>query len=236
MKQWMLFIVAGVCVWNVETSRANSPETRCGKNLPVACLSATDSSSELSQTGLTPLQQAVVRLDSARTADDWLQARTRFERLSSVETEAWLPYYYLAFTDIELFFRTPDEKQRMLYLEDASQCVDKLKDLKRKDPKERSEIAALRGYLFYARVAANPAENGAKYAGAVISFFQEALKLNPENPRALLLHASFRRRMADTMHQTYEVYETEMQRAAALLQQPVSPVEFPHWGKMQMAY
>lgn len=236
MKQWMLLIVAGGLLVTAETSKANGLETGYAKSVPPVGRQVENEPAEAPQAGLPLLQQAVARLDSARTPADWQQARAQFERLSSVEPAAWLPCYYQAFTDIELFFRTSDEKERMQYLEDASICLDKLKDLKRKDPKERSEITALRGYLLYARVAANPGENGPKYAGTVIALFQEALKSNPDNPRALLLHASFRRRMAAAMQQTYQEYETDMKRASALLEQPVSPLEFPHWGKIQMAY
>lgn len=236
MKQWMLLIVAGGLLVTVETSKANGLETGGEEGVPSVCRPVENDPSEAPQTGPTLLQQAVARLDSAQTPADWQQARAQFERLSSVERDAWLPCYYQAFADIELFFRTSGEQERMQYLDDASACLDQLKDLKRKDPKERSEITALRGYLLYARVAANPGENGPKYAGTVIALFQEALALNPGNPRALLLHASFRRRMAAAMQQTYPEYEADMQRASALLEQPVSPMEFPHWGKIQMAY
>lgn len=236
MKPWMLLIVASGLLSAAATSKAESLETEYIKSVPALCPPIANDPSEASQTGPSLLQQAVARLDSAQTPADWLQARAQFERLSSVESDAWLPCYYQAFADIELFFRTSGEQERMQYLEDASVCLDKLKDLKRKDPKEQSEIAALRGYLLYARVSANPAENGPKYAGTVIALFREALTLNPDNPRALLLHASFRHRMAAAMQQTYKEYETDMQRAAALLDQPVSPAEFPHWGKMQRTY
>lgn len=184
----------------------------------------------------SPLQQAVARLDSASTPAEWLQARARFERLSLADDAGWLPCYYLAFTDIELFFRTSDEKEQTLYLEEAGQWLDRLKKMKMKNPAERSEIATLQGYWHYARVAANPGANGPKYAGLVLSSLGEALRLNPENPRALLLNASFRQRMAAAMRQTYEPYQAEMDRAAVLLEQPVTPAESPHWGKRQMGY
>lgn len=190
----------------------------------------------VAQSALPLLQKAVAQLDSARTVPDWQQARTQFERLSSVDGSSWLSVYYLAFTDIELFFRTSDEQERTRYLKEAAECLDRLKEMKVKNPAERSEIAVLGGYIYYARVAANPGENGPKYAGLILSSFGEALKLNPDNPRALLLNASFQKRMAAAMQQTYESYEEEMNRAAALLEQPVSAVEFPHWGKQQMRY
>lgn len=184
----------------------------------------------------SPLQQAVTRLDSASTPAEWQQVRARFERLSLADDSGWLPCYYLAFTDIELFFRTSDEKEQTLYLEEAGRCLDRLKEMTVENPAERSEIVTLQGYWHYARVAANASENGPRYAGLVLSCFGEALKLNPENPRALLLNASFRQRMAAAMRQTYESYQAEIDRAAALLEQPVTPPQFPHWGKRQMGY
>lgn len=226
MKQLMLSLLFGGIIFpSFHPLQAETPRQ-----------SATPDRPALAQSALTPLQKAVARLDSARTPAEWQQVRAQFERLSSVDASSWLPTYYLAFTDIELFFRTSGGEERAGYLEEAAACLDRLKEMKVKDPAERSEIATLRGYEYYARVAADPAQNGPKYAALILSSFGEALRLNPDNPRALLLNASFQKHMAAAMRQTYEPYNDERSRAAALLERPVSPAEFPHWGKQQMAY
>lgn len=226
MKLLMLCILFGGIIYLSSGSLQAKTSLRAGRT--------DDPASGRSELAL--LQKAVARLDSARTPDEWRQARLSFERLSSAGMTSWLPLYYLAFTDIELFFRASQEQERTRYLEEAGACLDRLKEMKVKHPAERSEIAALRGYWQYARVAADPRENGPKYAALVLASFGEALRLNPANPRALLLNASFQKRMAAAMRQTYPSYEEEMNRAAILLEQPVSPAECPHWGKQQMEY
>lgn len=226
MRPWMFCIFfGGIIILSFGSSQAAlSPTAR--RTDPRA----------IGQSPLTPLQQAVARLDSAVAPAEWQQVRALFERLSSVDTSSWLPTYYLAFADLELFFLASDRQQQARYLEEAGACLDRLKEMNVQNPAERSEIAALRGYWLYARVAADPGENGPKYAGLVLSSFGEALRLNPANPRALLLNASFQKHMAAAMRQTYPPYEEEMRRASALLDRPVSPAEFPHWGRRQMTY
>lgn len=181
------------------------------------------------------LETAVARLDSARTPADWKAARALFQRLASCDTGNWLPVYYQAYTDIELVFRTADASEKQLYLEEAGVCLATLEKMKTTDATVRSEWLTLNAYWHYARVAVDPAVNGPKYAGVITARFAEALQLNPRNPRALLLNASFQQRMAAFMNGSYPGYADDRTQAAALLDQEAVGV-LPHWGRIQLAY
>lgn len=181
------------------------------------------------QSGKTALEQAVYQLDNARTPDEWKQARNLFERLSLADPSAWLPGYYLAYTDIELSFRTNEVQQKQYYLKEASDCLEKLKKMKMNDPKERSEVSTLRGYWYFAQMAIDPAQNGPKYAGIVTNLYGEALKLNPENPRAIYLNAVFQHSMASFMGGTYEKLNDDIQRAMKLFKVQTKDNTSPHW-------
>lgn len=184
----------------------------------------------------TPLlEKAVAALDTTRSASGWKAVRNQFQRLAVADAANWLPLYYQAYTDIELVFRTSDVEERNLYLQDAQICLEELNKMKPSADAIRSEWLTLSGYWYYAQVAVDPAANGPKYAGLISARFAEALQRNSENPRAILLNASFQQRMAAFMHTSYSRYADDLRQASGLLEQETADV-FPHWGQVQLAY
>ncbi|MDH6358084.1 hypothetical protein [Parabacteroides sp. PF5-9] len=178
-----------------------------------------------------PLATAVERLDQAQTPDDWKQTRILFERLASVNPEALLPTYYLAFIDIQLSFIVTDQKEKYQYLEEAETYLEKLKKTKLSDKAIRSEISTLKGYWYFAQMALNPAVNGPKYAGVITAAYSEALQQNPDNPRAIVLNAHFQQNMSNFTGGSYASFESDMKQAKTLFETiPVDPL-LPHWGK-----
>lgn len=176
------------------------------------------------------LETAIALLDSAKSKTDMEQVRNRFERLRMVDAEAWLPCYYQAYTDIVLSFREETPERKLSYLEEARTCLDRLKRMKLMDMSARSEISTLSGYWYFAQMALNPAVNGPKYVGVITACYQEALKMNPENPRAIFLNAYFQKSMATFMNQTYASFEEDMQKARTLLNTQSQQTLYPHWG------
>lgn len=184
-----------------------------------------------SQSISAPLESAVRQIDQASNPAEWKQGRSAFERLTMVDATAWLPMYYLAYTDIQLSFMSSDPKEKMQYIDEAQTCLEKLQKMKVQDPKDRSEISTLKGYWYYAQMAMNPAVNGPRYSGAIINCYQEALKLNPNNPRAIFLNASFQENMAQFMNGHYPSLEEDMKRADVLFSQEPTDTVAPHWGR-----
>ena len=176
------------------------------------------------------LEAAVARLDTVSSAGGLKEVRKEFERLYAAEAAGWLPVYYLAYTDISLLFFPARDAEKEQYRNEAETCLDQLAKMKLPDA-VRSEVAALKGYGYYAQVALDPAANGPKYAGIILSCFAEALRLNPANPRAILLNALFRKHMAAFLHQEYGAYAAEVQRADSLFDAESRSALVPRWGK-----
>ena len=175
------------------------------------------------------LEKGIRMLEQAESGADWKKVRSHFERITSVDPNDWLPLYYLTYVDIELSFRTADKKEKQQYLEESEELLEKLRKMKRTEAKERSEISTLRGYWCFAQMALNPAVNGPKYAGLITNNYSEALKLWPDNPRALLLNAWFQQQMASFMGGSYDKLEEEIAKANALFEKEDKNSTQPHW-------
>lgn len=197
----------------------------------IALLSSLSNVSIHSQSSSTPLETAVKQLDLAENVSDLKQVRLQFERLSVMDPTAWIPYYYLAYIDIELSFYVTDGKEKLQYLEESQTYLDKLKKMKITDPKELSEISTLRGYWYFAQMAINPATNGPRYSGVIINCYREALKLNPDNPRAIFLNAHFQQNMARFMGSSYPQFDKDIEKAQSLFENESTETVLPHWGK-----
>ncbi len=177
------------------------------------------------------LETAVQSVDQATSEVDWKQARSRFERLAGANAADWLPWYYVAYVDIELSFRVTDPAEKQQYLQDAETCLDMLKKLKITDPKALSEVNMLRGYRYFALMAIDPATNGPRYAGVVAEYYGEALKQNPDNPRAIFCNAQFQHQMAAFMGGAYKLFDADIERAQILFASEAKDTVSPHWGR-----
>jgi len=197
----------------------------------IVLVSAQWSINAQSQSPVTPLEKTVKQLDLAENVSDLKQTRLLFERLAMMEPSLWLPHYYLAYIDIELSFRIDDEKEKQKYLEESQTYLDKLKKMKVTNSNDLSEINTLRGYWYFAQMAINPAVNGPRYSGVIINCYSEALKLNPDNPRAILLNAHFQQNMAHFMNGAYPKFDEDVQKAQRLFEVESTESPLPHWGK-----
>ncbi|MCD7938408.1 MAG: hypothetical protein LUG98_16235 [Tannerellaceae bacterium] len=173
------------------------------------------------------LAETVQQLDHVTTQEERIELRNRFERISSMEPDAWLPLYYQAYTDINLFFSAPQTGEK--WLADAEECLEKLREIKRLPKEVQSEIVSLRGYYYFALMALNPAQNGPKYSGNTLGLYGEALKLNPDNPRAIQLNALLQQQVAAFMGGSYAQLGEDMEKAARLHAEEDKESVLPHW-------
>lgn len=171
------------------------------------------------------LQIAVSRLDTTKSVDGLQEIRNLFERIQLNDTENWLPVYYKAYTDIRLFFVSQDES----WLEDAGKCLEELRKRKKLSDKERSEVQTLAGLLYYSYMSIDPAVNGPRYSNITIAAYAEALKLNPQNPRAIALNAFFRQSMGAFMGSGYPALQDDLAKARKIYTEENKATILPHW-------
>ena len=174
------------------------------------------------------LSAVVTNMKKANTEKEYVTLRSELERLCIQSPGEWLPYYYIAYADVQLSFRTPSKEARLKYINDADSYLKKLAD---KPDADASEVYTLKGYRLYALIAFDPQTNGPKYFGEVTQNYQKALELNPDNPRAIMLRAMFNNDMAKFMHRSYEGFEAEISKAATLFTRNNEQPNHPSWGK-----
>ena len=174
---------------------------------------------------LAPVVQSV---NKAKDVSGLIQVRSQLERFIVAQPQQWLAGYYLAYVDVQLSFKVSANDDKLRYLAEAETYLNKLSELKETD---KSEINTLKGLRLYALIASDPQTNGPKYSGEIISDYETALGINPNNPRAIILSALFKNDMAKFMHQTYGNFQKDIDNASTLFAAENSAVLTPTWGK-----
>lgn len=129
------------------------------------------------------MDKAMSELKQAKTASDLVGISNQFGRIAAREKDNWLPLYWQAYTQLIAAFWSNDDKDlRNQYTDTAEKLIEQLLLMK---PKE-SEILTLKGYLYQAKLSANPML-GPVYGPKCSAVLEEAIRLEPSNPRAHFL-------------------------------------------------
>jgi len=179
-------------------------------------------------TSAQDLGPVVQNVNNAKEVSELIQVRSQLERFIVAQPQLWLAQYYLAYVDVQLSFRVPDKSEKSQYLSEAETYLNTISELKDTD---KSEIYTLKGLRLYALIASDPQTNGPKYSGEIINDYETALGINPNNPRAVILSALFKNDMSKFMHQTYEDFQKDEDKAATLLANENKTLLTPTWGK-----
>jgi hypothetical protein len=121
----------------------------------------------------------------AKDVASYQGAANTFERISAAEPSRWEAYYYTAFAYVMMSNIEPDLTKKDSYLDLAMQAVSKGRELV---PAE-SELAAIEGFIYMLRIPIDPATRGMKFAPQAMKAFENAVALNPNNPRAVAMKA-----------------------------------------------
>jgi len=133
------------------------------------------------------MEAALNQLDQCQTITDFNAVANTFKRIGDAEKSEWLPLYYQAFSQIIMsFMEQKDKVKKDAYLDLAESSINKLLE---SNPEE-SEVYALQGFMFTARLVVDPQTRGQKYMMLSGESVGKALKINPTNPRALYIQLS----------------------------------------------
>ncbi len=134
----------------------------------------------------TPFEKAIkdglAQFDSSKTVEQMQAVVSKFERIAMAETNRWEPLYYAAFTQINMSFRESDGEKKDAILDLAEKNIEKALSVNG----NKSELYTLQGFLYQGRIQVS-AMRGMTYSQKAASILEDALKENPENPRALFL-------------------------------------------------
>jgi len=91
----------------------------------------------------------------------------------------WLPPFYVAQINVLYSFNEKDEEKLSAQLKKAQDFLNDAKALS----KENAEILVLQAQLYTAWVVFDGAKYGMTYSPKIAQLYQEAYKIEPENPR-----------------------------------------------------
>lgn len=163
----------------------------------------------------------------AGAQDGLMSCRNRLYREARAEGASWMSRYSLAYFDILILFNNPDERTVPALLEESEKIIAALSEEKEAD---RSEVEALKGLRYLALMKINPQQNGPRYSGALCEACAKSSALNPDNPRAIIVNAIYKKYMSAFMHQEYDPSE-DFARAEKLLDRQENSSDAPSWGR-----
>ena len=185
------------------------------------------------------MKSRVDRLDSLRSAAEWLEAANAFERIAEAEKNQWLPYYYASLGQVMTGFMsgTPGAQ---FGADKTDPVADKAEQLLLKAEaisKENSEIFVLKKMIASLRMLADPMNRWQTYGPQAAEFLQQAKKLNPDNPRVYYLEGQDKfytpEEFGGSKTEAKALFEESMKKYEAF--KPESPLH-PQWGLSQVKY
>ena len=206
------------------------------KTLPLAafiliqihCMAQSNVSSEKKEDFLA---KALEKAKTVHTENDIQNSVNEIKRIESLDSNYWLPSYYVSYMETSMsFFTNPDKKEAILT--DAKERIEKLLDNPTSD---KSELYTLLGYYYYAKISQDPQKNGQIYYKDVISNYQKAIAINPANPRPQYLLNLFEDRMNGFMGKKDNDLCSKLQKNKELFTsfKPAGK-NYPTWGEKEL--
>lgn len=117
---------------------------------------------------------------------DLINVANAFERIASAEPEQWLPSYYASLMHMyvaQKSLQNQETDQLEAAVEKAWENIEKAEAISG----ENSEVLALKAYVYFGYIWKNPMVNGALYSGKAYKLLDQAMVLDPSNPRPYYL-------------------------------------------------
>ena len=117
-----------------------------------------------------------------------LNCIAELKRIETMFPDSVLPKYQMALQSLSYAVTNPQAPQTENLLSDTAQTIDQMEQMTGAD---LSDVCTLRGFLYTVRIVQDPAQNGQRYYIDVMTNYEKALKLNPDNTLAQQLQQKF---------------------------------------------
>jgi len=157
-----------------------------------------------------------------------VEASNLFERIAAAEKDNWLPPYYAAQVLIIQGFEIKDKDKLDSQLKKAQGLINDATAISKDNP----EIIILQALLHTVWVAYDGATYGMTLAPKVAALYEQAAKIDPNNPRVILNKAEWNMGSAQFFGQDTAPFCKDIERALELFAnfKPETPFH-PSWGK-----
>lgn len=126
--------------------------------------------------------QTLQKVNTATQIDQVQEGVNQLERIAMAVPDRWEVHYHLAYSRIMLSFWEPEAARKDQLLDRAEEALQKAETLKANP----SEWHTLQAFIYQARIAVD-GSRGMNYSRKADKSLEQALKHNPDNPRALYL-------------------------------------------------
>lgn len=169
------------------------------------------------------MQQAFQLWNEGKAVD----AANLFERIAQSEPDNWLPPYYAAQVYVVSSFSEKDEKELTAKLKKAQNFINDATAIS----KENSDILVLQAQLYMAWIIFDGQRYGMQFSPKASEFFNRAVAVSPDNPRAILAKAEWNMGSAKYFGESVKKYCDEIDRAIKLFENEPERGEFyPTYG------
>ena len=130
------------------------------------------------------MKAAIQELYSAQDVESLTAIVNKFERIGNAEEGKWHPFYYASYGSLlkAIYSMNSDKSAMDPFLDEAQSYLDKAEEVE-----SNVETVLLQGYIHMIRLTVDPASRGQQYSGESMQKFGQALSMDPNNPRALML-------------------------------------------------
>ncbi|PQB04637.1 hypothetical protein [Aureitalea marina] len=157
-------------------------------------------------------QQGMTKAFELWQQDKPWEAANMFERIASVETDNWLPAFYVAQINVLYSFNEKDKDKLTAQLTKAQNFLNDAKAL----TSDNAEIPLLQAQLYSAWVVFDGQTYGMQYAQKIGELYGDAQSLDPTNPRAAFGKVEWDMGTAQFFGQPVEPFCEKMQAALEL--------------------
>lgn len=137
-----------------------------------------------SQSYKEAMKKQVAAFKSTKGINGLQKVADGFSAIALSEKKEWLAFYYAGLCHVLVAFEK-NKTEIDLYCDKAERFSKKADSLN----KNNSEVLVLKSMIAAARILVNEKSRALKYGGQSARYANEAIKLNPNNPRAYLLKA-----------------------------------------------
>lgn len=179
----------------------------------------------------TKYEKGMTKAFELLQANNFDEASNLFQRIATAEKDNWLPYYYVAQTEILKVWNQWEDRDQALLKAQTSKAQDFI-NLANTYTQDNVYTMYLQAQLHTIWVAHDGMKYGMSLSPKVISLYEKALALEPDNPMLILAKAEWDMGGAAFFGTSTEPYCKEIQRAISLFPTftPASPFH-PFFGK-----
>lgn len=162
--------------------------------------------------------------ENAKSTEELIAVSNQFKRISAKETEKWEPLYYsILVRTLNAFAQSKDDAFKAL--EEIESDYENLILLADND-----ETKVLKGLFLTVKVAKDPMTYGATLSPIIMKTYNEALAMNPNNPRALLNLAEYEMGGAKFWGKDPKDYCPKIEKSVELFKAEEKDGFVPRWG------